>query len=101
MEKLDITKHGAQAKVVGTIVAFSGAILMTVYKGNTVKSMNSQNHHNIATSKVSSGKDWIKGSVMLVVSYFPLAAFYNLHVLQIYLFIDLFIYCSLCEKLLY
>ena len=82
MEKLDITKLGTQAKIGGTIVAFSGATLMTLYKGITVISMDTQHHHNIATSsKLPSHKDWIKGSVLLVVSCLLVSAYYILQVL--------------------
>lgn len=82
MEKLDITKYGTQAKVGGTIVALAGATLMTLYKGITVISMHTQDPHKISTSKVSSDKDWIKGSVLLLVSYLPISACYIVQVLH-------------------
>ncbi|KAF3443077.1 hypothetical protein FNV43_RR16998 [Rhamnella rubrinervis] len=87
MEKLDITKLGTQAKIGGTIAAFSGATLMTLYKGITMISMHTQQHHEIVTpSKVSSHKDWIKGSVMIIVSYFLLSAYYILQTKTIKLY---------------
>jgi hypothetical protein len=33
MEKLEISRLGSQAKILGTIVAFGGATLMTLYRG--------------------------------------------------------------------
>lgn len=68
MEKLDIKKHSTQAKVGGTLIALAGATVMTLYKGITVISMHVQHHHKISPSKVSSDQDWIKGSILLLVS---------------------------------
>ncbi|CAB4274005.1 unnamed protein product [Prunus armeniaca] len=78
MEKFDITKLGTQAKIGGTLIAFAGAALMTLYKGIAVISMHTQASHQSATSKSSVDRDWIKGSLILLVSYFSSSAFYIL-----------------------
>ncbi|KAK7860424.1 wat1-related protein [Quercus suber] len=79
MEKLDISQRGAQAKIVGTVVAFAGATLMTLYKGIVVVSLlHSQQSHQTSTSKASLDKNWLKGSFMLVISNISYSAFYIL-----------------------
>ncbi|PON52537.1 Plant-drug/metabolite exporter [Trema orientale] len=82
MERMEISKHGSQTKVVGTVVAFSGAMLMTLYKGIRLISMGSLIHnphnHSVSTTKLSVDKDWIKGSIFLFVSLIALSAFYVL-----------------------
>lgn len=83
MEKFDIGKLGTQAKTGGTLVGFAGATLMTLYKGIAVISMHTEgSHRTTATSKPSIDRDWIKGSLVLLVSYFALSAFYSLQVLE-------------------
>lgn len=84
MEKFDITKLGTQAKIGGTLIAFAGAALMTLYKGIAVISMHTQAPHQSATSKSSVDRDWITGSLILLVSYFSSSAFYILQVLDTY-----------------
>ncbi|XVF81646.1 hypothetical protein PTKIN_Ptkin15bG0171900 [Pterospermum kingtungense] len=72
-EPLKISKLSAQAKVGGTVIALGGATLMTLYNGCVVISPHSAHHsqHGSGTSKVvlQLNKDWIKGSIMLMVSY--------------------------------
>ncbi|XWS47426.1 hypothetical protein CRYUN_Cryun14cG0151100 [Craigia yunnanensis] len=85
MEPLDISKYSAQAKVAGTVVALAGATLMTLYKGCVVISPHSarQPQHRTGTSKLQLNKDWIKGSLMLLVSYLSLSAFYVLQTVTV------------------
>ncbi|XVF81645.1 hypothetical protein PTKIN_Ptkin15bG0171800 [Pterospermum kingtungense] len=73
-EPLDISKLSAQAKVGGTVIALAGATLMTLYKGCVVISPHSAAHHQTGTSKTQLNKDWIKGSLSLLVSYLFLSA---------------------------
>ena len=83
MEKLDISQRGAQAKIVGTVVAFAGATLMTLYKGIIVVSpLHTQHSHQTFTSKASLDKNWLKGSFMLVISNLSYSAFYILQVIK-------------------
>ncbi|XVE78464.1 hypothetical protein DITRI_Ditri13aG0147500 [Diplodiscus trichospermus] len=76
MEPLDISKHSAQAKVGGTVIALAGATLMTLYKGCVLISTHIAHHpkHPTATSKPQLNKDWIKGCVLLLVSYLSFSA---------------------------
>ncbi|XP_075643348.1 WAT1-related protein At5g07050-like [Castanea sativa] len=79
MEKIEISKRSSQVKILGTVVAFSGAALMTLYKGITVISLHiHHSHQSVTPSKVFLDKDSIKGSLMLVTSYISLSAFYIL-----------------------
>ncbi|PON40850.1 WAT1-related protein [Trema orientale] len=80
MEKLDVSKHGFQTKIGGTIVSFAGATIMTLYKGINVISIHGQtaNNQSFSTPKLSFHKDWKKGSAILVASYLSLAALYIL-----------------------
>ncbi|XP_058074265.1 WAT1-related protein At5g07050-like [Magnolia sinica] len=70
MEKLEKGKITSQAKVVGTVVALGGAMLMTLYKGIIVISMPSRHPHRSTAPMASSSvdKDWINGSLMLIAS---------------------------------
>ncbi|KAM3732400.1 hypothetical protein ACB098_11G057800 [Castanea mollissima] len=84
MEKLEISKRGSQAKILGTVFAFSGAALMTLYKGITVISLHTQHSHQPVTqSKGFVDKDSVKGSLMLLTSYVSLSAFYILQTITI------------------
>ncbi|KAM4071366.1 hypothetical protein ACB094_11G057200 [Castanea mollissima] len=84
MEKLEISKRGSQAKILGTVVAFSGAALMTLYKGITEISLHTQHSHQPVTqSKGFVDKDSVKGSLMLLTSYVSLSAFYILQTITI------------------
>ncbi|KAF8118113.1 hypothetical protein N665_0006s0112 [Sinapis alba] len=74
VEKVNIKKRHSQAKLVGTIVAIGGAMLMTFVKGSTIelpwtnksKGLNGQSH-GMNTPKQG---DIGRGSVMLVASCF-------------------------------
>ena len=83
MEKLDISQRGAQAKIVGTVVAFAGSTLMTLYKGIVVVSLlHTQQSLQTSTSKASLDKNWLKGAFMLVISNVSYSAFYILQVIK-------------------
>ncbi|KAK9284187.1 hypothetical protein L1049_023355 [Liquidambar formosana] len=75
MERFDISKGSAQAKMGGTAMAFAGATLTTLYKGIVVISPSTRHcHQPSTTSKILVDRKWIKGSLMLLVSYFSIAA---------------------------
>ncbi|KAK9193852.1 hypothetical protein WN944_004552 [Citrus x changshan-huyou] len=77
MERLDISKLSAQAKIAGTLVALGGAILSTLYKGIVVISAHRRHGNQTdGISKVFLDGNWIKGSLMLFISYLSLAAFF-------------------------
>ncbi|GAY32549.1 hypothetical protein CUMW_002970 [Citrus unshiu] len=77
MERLDISKLSAQAKIAGTLVALGGAILSTLYKGIVVISPHRRHGNQTdGISKVFLDGNWIKGSLMLFISYLSFAAFF-------------------------
>ncbi|PIN04068.1 hypothetical protein CDL12_02259 [Handroanthus impetiginosus] len=65
MEKVDIKKVRCQAKVVGTVVTVAGAMLMTLYKVPN-------------TTQLDADKDWVKGSILLIIATFAWASFFIL-----------------------
>jgi hypothetical protein len=82
MEKLEISRRGSQAKILGTVVAFAGATLMTLYRGTAVISLHTRSsHQHVTSSKLFLDRDSIKGSLMLGASYLSLSAFYILQVI--------------------
>ncbi|KAK7290746.1 hypothetical protein RIF29_05390 [Crotalaria pallida] len=83
MEKLDIRKLRCQAKVIGTVVMVAGAILMALYKGQVINFFWSKNMHHPKThvpenTNDSSEKDWVKGSILVMISTFSWACFFIL-----------------------
>ena len=86
MEILDMKTVRCQAKVVGTVVTVAGAMLMTLYKGKVVEMIWSSHIHPIKSSApstpVDADKDWIKGSILLIIATFAWASFFILQVLS-------------------
>ncbi|KAM0006201.1 putative EamA domain-containing protein [Helianthus debilis subsp. tardiflorus] len=84
MEILDMKKVRCQAKVIGTIVTVAGAMLMTLYKGNVVElfwTKHVHTHHVAETTSATSGssdKDWVFGSILLIIATFAWASFFIL-----------------------
>ncbi|GAV85645.1 EamA domain-containing protein [Cephalotus follicularis] len=82
MEKVNIKKLRCQAKVVGTIVTVAGAMLMTVYKGYIVSFPWTDhlhvNEYSGSETTGSTDKNWLKGSILLVIATFAWASFFIL-----------------------
>lgn len=82
METLDMKRLRCQAKVVGTIVTVAGAMLMTIYKGHVINFVWSEHMHHprsYAPTEVSD-KDWVKGSILLIIATFAWASFFIVQV---------------------
>ncbi|OMO92049.1 Drug/metabolite transporter [Corchorus olitorius] len=79
MEPLDITKHSAQAKVGGTLVALAGATLTILYRGYVVLSPHFAHHSkSSSSSKLPLNNHWVKGSALVLISYLSASAFFVL-----------------------
>ncbi|XP_010495095.1 PREDICTED: WAT1-related protein At5g07050-like [Camelina sativa] len=88
MEMLDVKKLWCQAKIGGTVVTVGGAMVMTLYKGPIVelfwtKYMHLQDNET-ASSKSSSDKDFLKGSILLILATLAWASLFVLQILKTY-----------------
>ncbi|KAK9925244.1 hypothetical protein M0R45_033573 [Rubus argutus] len=73
MERLSLRSTNTQAKVMGTLVSISGALVVVLYKGPTILSTTSE-------------KDWVKGGLLLTVGYLMFSAWSILqtHIMKAY-----------------
>lgn len=89
MEKVDIRKVRYQAKVIGTVVTVAGAMVMTLYKGQVINLLGSQYMHHPRnyvpenTTAGSAEKDWVKGSILLIIATLAWASFFILQVCEV------------------
>lgn len=77
MEKIDIKKVRSQAKVAGTLVTVSGAMVMTLYKGPLVDILRVHSSTvPTAAAAALSEKNWYKGSIFLIIATWSWAALF-------------------------
>ncbi|CAH2080013.1 unnamed protein product [Thlaspi arvense] len=87
MEKVVLRSSTSQAKIIGTIVSISGALVVVLYKGPKVLSLTSSSHiislHQNLTSPESS---WIIGGLLLASQYFLISVWYIIQtrVMEVY-----------------
>lgn len=76
-------KVRCQAKLIGTIVTGVGALLMTLYKGQVINFfwshyMHHPRNYSPADTTESGDKDWVKGSILLIIATLAWASFFIL-----------------------
>lgn len=79
LEKVNFKKIPSVAKVIGTVITVSGAMLMTFYKGPIVEFISAQASHH-ATSATATDKHWVLGTVMLLARCCGWSGFFILQV---------------------
>lgn len=81
LETVNLRKIHSIAKVVGTVVTVSGAMVMTLYKGPALQIIKGQaaSQHNSSTTD-SSEQNWVLGTLMLISSCGGWASFFILQV---------------------
>ncbi|KAK2976226.1 hypothetical protein RJ640_021937 [Escallonia rubra] len=66
LEKVNIKKVHSQAKVIGTIITVTGAMVMTLYKGPIVDILWYSHGSSHRSSSSTSGQHWVTGTLMLL-----------------------------------
>lgn len=79
LEHIKIKERRSQAKILGTLLTFSGALLMTVYKGPIIDLIWSHRASQHA-SHSSADTHWIAGTLLILVGCCAWSAFYILQV---------------------
>ncbi|KAK7274458.1 hypothetical protein RIF29_15548 [Crotalaria pallida] len=71
MEKVALRSRSTQAKILGTAVSISGALIVVLYKGNTILSASYQQQSPAADSQLgsSSQSNWVLGGSLLAIEY--------------------------------
>ena len=82
LETVNLRKIHSVAKVVGTAVTVSGAMVMTLYKGPALQFIKGQaaTHHESGSSTQPSEQNWVLGTVELIASCGGWASFFILQV---------------------
>jgi len=84
LEHLRLREVRSQAKVIGTLVTFGGALLMAIYKGpafNLFQSGSTTHHENGSTSSHNSHQT--AGAIYILMGCVALSSFYILQVIYI------------------
>ncbi|KAK3230670.1 hypothetical protein Dsin_002551 [Dipteronia sinensis] len=68
LESVNVKKIHSLAKVIGTAITISGAMLMTLYKGPVINFIKSGGGSHHVTSSESSSNNWFTGTLMLLAS---------------------------------
>ena len=82
MEKAALRSTSTLAKIMGSIVSISGALVVVLYKGPAILSSSSSSHTPSMNSPLhsSSQTNWVLGGFLLAVEYFLVAVWYIVQV---------------------
>ncbi|KAK2968516.1 hypothetical protein RJ640_016835 [Escallonia rubra] len=80
MEKIKIRQIHSQAKVIGTVITVTGAMVMTLYKGPIVDILwySSGSSHHATTTSNDAKHHWVAGTLMLLGRTLGWSAFFIL-----------------------
>ncbi|PSS19921.1 WAT1-related protein [Actinidia chinensis var. chinensis] len=78
LETVKIREVRSQAKVIGTLVTFAGALVMTMYKGPIINLIWSPKTSHFVNSDDSSGKHWLTGTLLILVGCAAWSSFFIL-----------------------
>ncbi|XP_062077937.1 WAT1-related protein At4g08300-like [Humulus lupulus] len=80
LETVNVRKWHSLAKVIGTVITVSGAMVMTLYKGPILDIIHSSHDHSGQKSSTAESSDhhWVTGTLMLVGSCGGWASFFIL-----------------------
>lgn len=92
MEKVNLKRIHSQAKVLGTVITVTGAMVMTLYKGPIVDIL-WYSHHGATTTHTATGSSstdqhWLAGTIMILVCTCCWAGYF---ILQVCLLLTLYI----------
>ncbi|GMI82909.1 Usually multiple acids move in and out Transporters 20 [Hibiscus trionum] len=84
LEHVKMNEVRSIAKVIGTLVTLSGALLMTLYKGPVIELIwSNTSHYGSGGSGGSSDKHWISGTLLILVGCVAWSCFYVLQSITI------------------
>lgn len=83
LEQVKIREVRGLAKVIGTVVTLSGALIMTLYKGPVIDLIWSRKTSHHGSSGNSSDKHWIAGTLLILVGCVAWSCFYVLQSITI------------------
>ncbi|TXG52965.1 hypothetical protein EZV62_022134 [Acer yangbiense] len=78
LESVNVKKIHSLAKVIGTAITISGAMLMTLYKGPVINFIKSGGGSHPGTSSESSSDNWFAGTLMLLAGICAWSGFFIL-----------------------
>lgn len=78
LERVKIKEVRGIAKIIGTIVTFLGALVMTLYKGPSFHLIGSANTAASGTGTDPSEKHWVSGTLFILIGCCAWSAFFNL-----------------------
>ncbi|XP_050364839.1 WAT1-related protein At4g08290 [Argentina anserina] len=78
IEHVNIKEVRSQAKVIGTLVSFGGAVLMATYKGPAINIIGSHDNSDHHESSSTSGSHWAMGTLFILIGCVAWSCFYVL-----------------------